>query len=228
MLLAVATSCNQNEVYDGNSSTRLGSDGVLEVNITNTLHVPSTVSFVRATMFRSLLDELLDSDEFCIEELFGDTEFCCCGKVGGALNKFEEITVGEAPFNSGFTMQLRNDIPDAFLCPATELEFLGNLTISNRDARISWWHILGLDGYCAVGEWIGRFSSSMRFVFSDRDVTISGHQPGLNVHQNFNLSLTRGWNIVYLTETHNSTNWSTQHPPGRNFIWSMPAFWSPD
>ena len=233
MLLAVATSCNQEEVYDGNSSTRLGNDGVLEVNVTNTLHIPSTVSFVRATMSRSILGELLDSDEFCldewVDELIRDGKF-----VGGPLNKFEEITVGEAPFNSGFTMQLRNDIPEAFLRSVTELEFLGDLTISNRDARISWWGDPEFTGYCVAGEWIGSFSSSpMEFVFSDRDVTISGHQPCFIVHQNYNLSLTRGWNIIYVTETHHSLalstrNRSTQRPPGSNFIWTMPAFWSPD
>ena len=235
--LCVATvfsSCAKDEVQD--IETRDASDEVFEIRAVNVLHFSHRVASVRATLSRALYP-----DEFCMEELFNNAEFCCCGKVGGVLGAFEEIVIGEASFNSGFTMQLSNNIPDAFLQPVTRLYSWSNdkLDISNRDARISWWSGFGaVIGYCAAGEWIGRMQYQSdfftrrrvgaRFVFSDKDVTISGVVDS----QVFNLSLKKGWNTVYgyfsgADGMSNPLNWTTQRPSGSNMIWTMPAYWRP-
>ena len=134
----------------------------------------------------------------------------------------EWLTVGEAPFqNNGFTLRLINEVPTSFLYPIDDKG--EGFTISDRSAR---YVETGLFAYDRDGNIIGSFSFinerenetfEARWIYVDRDVTITGTRYGTT----YNLNLRRGWNTYYSywNESTNASRHTTQRPSGANLRW---------
>ena len=149
------------------------------------------------------------------------------------------LTVGEAPFqNNGFTLRLIDEVPTPFLSPITDLEYEGTLTISDRNARMTFViDCLILFAYDSNGNAIGYLGlgnerdnewSWGTWVYIDRNVTVSGTTNWNDDDWEvvFDLNLRRGWNTIYFHENENTkrTRFTSQRPSGWSLIWEFSAW----
>ena len=120
---------------------------------------------------------------------------CCC---------FGETTSGSWS-NGGFTLTLPATLDSRYLADWFENE--ENIVMSDRNARMN--RELDLRAYNSDGEEVGDFMLSKEdgdkfvwvfFVYTDRDVTITGTTNDSEIQLIYNLSLKRGWNRVYITD----------------------------
>ena len=192
-----------------------GGNGAFEIRATNVdtddLHSDNRIATVRA------------------ELLFWD-------KVN---DKGRTLTVGEAPFqNNGFILPLIDDVPSTFLYSITEIAVAPELTISDRNARITYeMELLALNsggdeigffrlrGYGANLDELGAF-----WIYADRNVTVRGTFRGGcccgSLEQYWNLNLSRGWNAVYSYYVSTNTlvlRITSQRPSGADLEW---RFWN--
>ena len=157
-------------------------------------------------------------------------------------------SIAEAPFqNNGFTMQLPTTLPDNFL-RAVESSFprIAEVTITgNSNAR--WLPNIDLAAFNKSGNEIGTVNlvggidfenitgTVARWVYVDSNVSVTVPNTAILLGQptiNFiaaNLSLRKGWNIVYATISienfgnirHITTTLTTQRPPNVIFAWTF-------
>jgi len=110
------------------------------------------------------------------------------------------VIASAAYTNGSFTLTLPATPPVRFLWDIADF-FSQNLEISNRNAKVA--HIDAPSAYSSNGEWVGNFAYSKSdnnsytyayYMYADMDVTITGSLSG---NLEFDLSLKKGWNIVY-------------------------------
>ena len=112
--------------------------------------------------------------------------------------------------NGGFTMVLPATVKNSLLIAVKEWwDELQNIVISNNNTKITYFE--DVIGYNSAGEEVYSFvhnkhneegiNAFVYYVYADNDVTITGS----NYHIICNMSLKKGWNIVYITvaETEN-------------------------
>ena len=151
--------------------------------------------------------------------------------------RIETFVLGEAPFqNRGFSVTLSTEIPNLFLYSIEELEWGGELAISNRNANFVFLSVesvfgaLDSDGN-RIGH-IGKFAEtntayySAFWIYTDRNVTIRGSFTERSWTTHFDLNLRSGWNAVFLRAERNENGgidtFTSQRPSNVTFMWK---FW---
>ena len=136
------------------------------------------------------------------------------------------VAVGEWT-DSGVTLTLSNEIPEAFLRPVLESDFR-HFSFSDERANIAvvaapFWALdrhYNVIGSFLINEIIGNKRYSAAWIYADRRVNITGANEGINV----DINLRQGWNILY---THHSlfgdgdVIMTTRRPSGMNFEWTF-------
>ena len=120
-------------------------------------------------------------------------------------------TLAEAELKSGgFTLQLPGTVPERFLVPIDDAEFLlfnAELTYSDNNAKVL--PLPYFVGYNSAGRHISMFLireknlSSKHYIYADHDVNVSGsstldtgdNEPDVVV--SVDLKLKKGWNVYY-------------------------------
>ena len=154
--------------------------------------------------------------------------------------RIEEFVLGEAPFqNRGFSVTLSTDIPNLFLFSIEELEWGGELAISNRNANLV---SFGGDngGFVAfdsdgnrIGGGIAKTAKTNTaeyyafWIYADKNVTVRGSfttEWSRTTH--FDLNLRSGWNAVFVRIESNESGgietFTSQRPNNVTFMWE---FW---
>lgn len=147
-------------------------------------------------------------------------------------------TIAQAPYqNNGFTLELPATLGAKYLEPLNEVDLEG-FFVSDRNFKS---HILyGLIGYNEEDDKIGHFfleeenddSEHYTFwIYVDRDVTIKGEYNEVDDGYiiKYDLSLKKGWNIVYHSQTESYENGrdlysytiSNNKPSGVNYTWNF-------
>ena len=167
------------------------------------------------------------------ENIVGNTSEVIKVKAVGDLPDYELIIAETVFVNNGFTLQLPETVSDNHLMLIRTLEDEFDITMSDDDAK---WLIMRLGDIVAYNiddrrigmfrfqeEDTGSTFSFATWVYIDRDVVIEA-SGGCCCHvETWDLSLRKGWNIIYGSGTENKFYITTQKPEGVNLRWE---FWS--
>ena len=83
--------------------------------------------------------------------------------------------------------------------------------------------ILFFSGYSKSGEWVGLFNheketktsySEAEYLYVDRNCTVKGTEKDGKYTYTYDVSLKKGWNIIYYTETDLTETYSSKNPGG--------------
>lgn len=132
--------------------------------------------------------------------------------------------IAQAPFtNNGFTLELPATVGAKYLFLISE-EAPRGINISDENAKgLFLWDIRGYDGDDdEIGDFYleeenGDNEYYTSWFYSDRDVTIKGEDDG----EKYNVTLKKGWNVVYDSYTDGSYSLTSQKPSGVNYTWNF-------
>jgi hypothetical protein len=136
----------------------------------------------------------------------------------------------------GFTLQLPATLPDAHITLLSEILNDDKLTISPATVKAEVIDIFV--AYGKTGQQVGRFrhlkgagdavEAKAMYIYADNNVTVKGSDTGveddLTYSYEWNVSLTKGWNVIYVTNTANETAktltivYSNKNPGGLQWI----------
>jgi len=134
--------------------------------------------------------------------------------------------------NGGFTINLPQTIDDKYLVRIDEAVFItdwnddyfdgDDIKISNRNVKTL--QIWNFEGYDSQGDWVDNFLyikegeflwwTRAFFWYVDRDVTITGTADGYYEGDTWNVSLKKGWNIVYRINNDHQHEYTTKPVDG--------------
>jgi|LSQX01.2.fsa_nt_gb hypothetical protein len=132
--------------------------------------------------------------------------------------------IAQAPFtNNGFTLELPATVGAKYLFLISE-EAPRGINISDENAKGLF--LEDIRGYDGDDDEIGDFYLEEEngdneyytsWFYSDRDVTIKGEDDG----EKYNVTLKKGWNVVYDSYTDDSYSLTSQKPSGVNYTWNF-------
>lgn len=132
--------------------------------------------------------------------------------------------IAQAPFtNNGFTLELPATVGAKYLFLISE-EAPRGINISDENAKGLF--LEDIRGYDGDDDEIGDFYLEEEngdneyytsWFYSDRDVTIKGEDDG----EKYNVTLKKGWNVVYDSYTDHSYSLTSQKPSGVNYTWNF-------
>ena len=136
--------------------------------------------------------------------------------------------VASCPYkNGGFKLNLSKDVPSQYLESLDETDF-GEEEIapfvSDKNAKIANLSILAYDeADKEIGEfylnWENEEDAGAIYCYADRDFTVKGTYNYGDYKDIYNVSIRKGWNIIYNKETNESFTSTTSKPNGANFKW---------
>lgn len=138
-------------------------------------------------------------------------------------NDYDEDAITQAPYlNNGFILELPTTLEAKYLeIDAYDLE---GIAVSDKNFKSYFFD--DLSGYNEDGDEIGYFYLNEEngdneyytsWFYSDRDVTIKGEYGG----EKYNVTLKKGWNVVYDSYTDDSYSLTSQKPSGVNYTWNF-------
>lgn len=142
------------------------------------------------------------------------------GDVGG------ESIIAECDYsNGGFTLTLPENVDAKYLETLSNYEFEDGISISDKNVKTC---SIDIYGYNAAGAEAGTFwyeskTCEAGFMYVDRNVTVTGsHTYSDGEKEVYNMSLVKGWNIVYMTETEKDDVYTytatTSNPGGLSWV----------
>ena len=136
-------------------------------------------------------------------------------------NNYGKDAITQAPYlNNGFTLELPTTLE------AKYLETIDTEGIAVSDKNFKSCFLEDLRGYNEDDDEIGYFYLEEEngdndyytsWIYSDRDVTIKGEDDG----GKYNLTLKKGWNVVYDSYIDDSYSFTSQKPSGVNYTWNF-------
>ena len=141
----------------------------------------------------------------------------------------EDYVVASGEYkNGGFKLTLPATVPAEYL---TEIgsDLPSSITISDRKAKVMN-EALSIFAYDGEGDYIGRCflddedggDNYSGYLYVDRNVTIKGRYYDEDYYYEeveYDCSLKKGWNIMYIIWSENGGLYTTQKPSGVNFKW---------
>ncbi|MDR1172831.1 MAG: hypothetical protein LBL24_10285 [Bacteroidales bacterium] len=128
-----------------------------------------------------------------------------------------DATMDECDYsNGGFALTLPATLDAEYLEPLVDV-FPSGISVSDKNTKMG---DLLIYGHNADGASIGAFyygsnTCNGEYTYVDRNVTITGsYTDGDGYKTVFNVSLVKGWNIVYSTETEKICTVTTSNPGG--------------
>jgi hypothetical protein len=159
--------------------------------------------------------------------------------VGDYDSERKQIVLATGTYsNGGFRINLPATVDEKYLEPSIEnlLEFTSSflteyygMKVSDSNAKYSW---VSIYGYDKSDNHVASFSYEVEYkdiaeitghyIYVDRDVTITGLHKGIygySTSTTFNLSLKKGWNIMYAkysraSDTEGDEEWTNDAPSG--------------
>lgn len=136
-------------------------------------------------------------------------------------NDYDEDAIAQAPYlNNGFTLELPTTLEAKYL----ETMDLEGIAVSDKNFKS--YFLYDLRGYNEDDDEIGYFYLEEEngdnfyytsWIYSDRDVTMEGENDG----EKYNVTLKKGWNVVYDSYTDDGFSLTSQKPSGVNYTWNF-------
>ena len=137
-------------------------------------------------------------------------------------NDYDEDAIAQAPYeNNGFTLELPTTLGAKYLeIDAYDLE---GIVVSDKNFKS--YYLDDLRAYNEDDDEIGYFYLEEEngdnfyytsWFYSDRDVTMEGEHNG----RKYNVTLKKGWNVVYDSYTDDGFSLTSQKPSGVNYTWN--------
>jgi len=130
--------------------------------------------------------------------------------------------IAQTPFaNKGFTVEFPATV-DAKYSNLDLGEAPSGVSVSDKNATI--FYVDNISGYNADDEEIGSFyllaeedddMYRTAWWYADRDVTIKGESGGAN----YDITLKKGWNVVYMSDVDGDDSWTSKKPTGVSYTW---------
>ena len=139
-------------------------------------------------------------------------------------NDYGTDAITQAPYlNNGFTLELPTTLEAKYL-ETFDADDLEGIAVSDKNFKS--YFLEDLRGYNEDDDEIGYFYLEEEngdndyytsWIYSDRDVTIKGEDDG----EKYNVTLKKGWNVVYDSYTDDSHSFTSQKPSGVNYTWNF-------
>ncbi len=139
-------------------------------------------------------------------------------------NDYGKDAITQAPYlNNGFTLELPTTLEAKYL-ETFDADDLEGIAVSDKNFKSCF--LEDLRGYNEDDDEIGYFYLEEEngdndyytsWIYSDRDVTIKGEDDG----EKYNVTLKKGWNVVYDSYTDDSYSFTSQKPSGVNYTWNF-------
>lgn len=139
-------------------------------------------------------------------------------------NDYDKDAITQAPYlNNGFTLELPTTLGAKYL-ETIDADDLEGIAVSDKNFKSCF--LDDLRGYNEDDDEIGYFYLEEEngdndyytsWIYSDRDVTIKGEDDG----EKYNVTLKKGWNVVYDSYTDDSYSFTSQKPSGVNYTWNF-------
>jgi len=136
-------------------------------------------------------------------------------------NDYDEDAIAQAPYlNNGFTLELPTTLEAKYL----ETMDLEGIAVSDKNFKS--YFLYDLRGYNEDDDEIGYFYLEEEngdnfyytsWIYSDRDVTMEGENDG----EKYNVTLKKGWNVVYDSYTDDGYSLTSQKPSDVNYTWNF-------
>lgn len=138
-------------------------------------------------------------------------------------NDYGKDAITQAPYlNNGFTLELPTTLGAKYL-ETIDADVLEGIAVSDKNFKSCF--LEDLRGYNEDDDEIGYFYLEEEngdndyytsWIYSDRDVTIKGEDDG----EKYNVTLKKGWNVVYDSYTDDGFSLTSQKPSGVNYTWN--------
>lgn len=139
-------------------------------------------------------------------------------------NDYGKDAITQAPYlNNGFTLELPTTLEAKYL-ETFDADDLEGIAVSDKNFKSCF--LEDLRGYNEDDDEIGYFYLEEEngdndyytsWIYSDRDVTIKGEDDG----EKYNVTLKKGWNVVYDSYIDDSYSFTSQKPSGVNYTWNF-------
>lgn len=145
-------------------------------------------------------------------------------------NDYGKDAITQAPYlNNGFTLELPTTLGAKYL-ETIDADDLEGIAVSDKNFKSCF--LDDLRGYNEDDDEIGYFYLEEEngdnfyytsWFYSDRDVTIKGEYKEIDEEyiNNYDLTLKKGWNVVYDSYTDDSYSLTSQKPSGVNYTWNF-------
>lgn len=197
----VFNSCDKDDDNDGDTN----GGNALKITATNVINGSTNIKTVKALIY-------LESGE----------------------NDYDEDAIAQAPYeNNGFTLELPTTLGAKYLETIDAYDLEG---IAVSDKNFKSYFFDDLSGYNEDDDEIGYFYLTEEngdndyytsWFYSDRDVTIKGEYKEIDEEydeeyiNNYDLTLKKGWNVVYDSYTDDGFSLTSQKPSGVNYTWNF-------